>query len=83
MSNREAMLKKLSAAEFAHWEMHLYLDTHPWDMAMVEKATKAMYKCAALKNEFEENHFKLTAKSASGVEWLKAPWPWDIEECDC
>lgn len=83
MSHREAMLKKLSAAQFALWEMHLYLDTHPWDTAMVEKATKAMYKYKAMKNEFEEKYFKLTANKAQGVEWLKSPWPWEIEECDC
>jgi len=83
MSNREAMLKKLSAAQFAVWEMHLYLDTHPWDLAMVEKHGRAMHKYKALKREFEETFCGLTPETAQGVEWLKGPWPWENEECDC
>ncbi len=83
MSNREAMLKKLSAVQFAVWEIHLYLDTHPWDLAMLEKHHKMCQKYAVLKNEYEEKFCGLTPKSATGVEWLKGPWPWEIEECDC
>lgn len=83
MTSREAMLKKLGAAQFAAWEMHLYLDTHPWDLHMVEANTKAAMKAKVLRDEFEEKFCPLTASKASGVEWLKGPWPWEIEECDC
>lgn len=83
MSRREAMLKKLGAAQFRLWEIHLYLDTHPWDLQMVEAHGKAEMKYKALKHEFEESFWPLTASKAHGVEWLKGPWPWEIEECDC
>ena len=83
MTNREAMLKKLSAAQFTAWELHLYLDTHPWDLHMVEAHNRASMKAKVLRDEFEEKFCPLTAAKASGVEWLKGPWPWEIEECDC
>lgn len=83
MTNKEIMLKKLSAVQFALWEMHLYLDTHPWDLATLEKHDKMMQKYSVMKNEYEEKFCGLTAKTAQGFEWLKGPWPWEIEECDC
>lgn len=83
MTHREAMLKKLGAAQFKLWEIHLYLDTHPWDLQMVEAHNKCAREYKALRNEFEEKFFPLTASRAQGVEWLKGPWPWEIEEGDC
>lgn len=83
MNKREVMLKNLSAVQFSLWEMHLYLDTHPWDLQMVEAHSKAALKYKALLNEYEENFCPITAKKAHGFEWLKGPWPWEIEECDC
>ena len=83
MTQREAMLKKLSAAQFTLWEMHLYLDTHPWDLQMVEAHNRASSKAKALREEFEDRFCPLTAAKAQGFEWLKGPWPWEIEECDC
>ncbi len=83
MTKREAMLRNLGAAEFRLWEIHLYLDTHPWDLQMVEAHNKAEMKAKALRNEFEEAFCPLTAAKAQGVQWLKGPWPWEFEECDC
>ena len=31
MNDREMLLRKLSGAQFALWETHLFLDTHPYD----------------------------------------------------
>lgn len=83
MNNRNAMLKKLSAMQFTLWEIHLYLDTHPWDLQVVEKYNKCMIKYKAFKKEFEEKYCPLTASKAQGYEWLKGPWPWEYQECDC
>lgn len=83
MTRREAMLKKLSAYQFAMWDMHLYLDTHPWDLSMLETHNRTAAKARQLKAEYEEAFCPLTEKKAQGVEWLKGPWPWEIEECDC
>ena len=29
MSEKEALRRRIYAAEFASWELHLFLDTHP------------------------------------------------------
>lgn len=83
MNKKETMLKNLSAAQFKLWEIHLYLDTHPWDLQMLEAHSKAEMRYKVLRNEFEENFFGLTPASSQGVDWLKGPWPWELEECDC
>ena len=70
MTKRETMLRRLSAAQFTQWELHLYLDTHPSDLQ-------------ALRSEYEAQFGALTALDATGAEWLKDPWPWDTEECGC
>ncbi|MEE1139162.1 MAG: spore coat protein CotJB [Acutalibacteraceae bacterium] len=83
MNQREAMLKKLSACQFTLWEMHLYLDTHPWDLQMVEAHGRATARYKTLRTEYEEQFGALTASKAQGFEWLKGPWPWENEECGC
>lgn len=77
------MLKELSAAQFVLWEMHLYLDTHPWDLKMLENYNNALPNYKRLLHEYEDKFCSLTSKKAQGVEWLKGPWPWEIEECGC
>ena len=74
---------KLSAAEFAMWELHLYLDTHPTDLQTLALYNKYQSKCELLRSEYEEKYGALFASDAQGVEWFKSPWPWDTEECDC
>lgn len=83
MNKRETMLTKLSAVQFALWEMHLYLDTHPWDIRMVEQYNRTAIKYRTMKKAFEEEFFPLTVSHGQGVEWLKRPWPWENEECGC
>ena len=76
MTKRETMLRRLSAAQFTQWELHLYLDTHPSDL-------QALARYRALRSEYESQFGSLTALDATGAEWLKDPWPWDTEECGC
>ena len=40
MNERNKLLQKLSAAQFAVWELHLYLDTHPCDQNAVALCKK-------------------------------------------
>lgn len=35
MTPREKLLLRLSSAQFARWELHMYLDTHPNDMQAI------------------------------------------------
>lgn len=83
MNERAKELKALCAEEFAAWDMHLYLDTHPGDLKMVEKYNMHKMKCAVMRHDFEEKYYYLTARDAQGVQWFREPWPWDNEECGC
>ncbi len=79
--NKWELTKRLAAADFALWEMHLYLDTHPGDIAAVGLCNKLRKNAMTLRDEYEQTCGKLTAADANGVEWLKGPWPW--EKCGC
>lgn len=79
--NREKMLLKLSAAQFAMWEMRVYLDTH-LDNAEAQKLYhKYHQQFEELKAQFEEKYGPITLGMGNSDEWLKDPWPWDAE-CD-
>lgn len=81
-AGRQSALKKLSAAQFTLWELHLYLDTHPGDLQALALFKKSHAKYMVLVSEFEEKYGALTSFNAEGAEWLKNPWPWDIEGCE-
>ncbi|MCH5198658.1 MAG: spore coat protein CotJB [Oscillospiraceae bacterium] len=79
MTNREKLLRCLSQVQFALWELHLYLNTHPTDMEAIALHEQYEIKLLKLRDEFEEKYGPLTANVGEGVDWLKNPWPWDIE----
>ena len=81
--NKNMLLKELSAVQFAMWELHLYMDTHPGDIEALKKYNMYLQKYMKLKNEFEERFYILTATDAQGVSWLKDPWPWEKDGCCC
>ena len=83
MTQKESLMKQLSAAQFAMWELHLYLDTHPDDVHALALHNKYKQKYCMLKDEFESKYYKLTAMDAQGVQWLRDPWPWEKEGCGC
>lgn len=82
MTDREKLLKQLSALQFAAWELHLYLDTHPGDNDALELNKKYLCKSKELTELYESKFGPLSARAGSGDKWLKNPWPWDIKECE-
>ena len=73
MSEREQLLKKLSAYAFAAYDWNLYLDTHPNDTDAI-----AMFRKMA--EEFRSKFGPLTASESTNTErwdWIDNPWPWD------
>ena len=83
MNERDKLLKKLSAAQFAVWELHLYLDTHPCDKSAVELCQKHTEEAEALQQEYVKKYGALKAESCNTAEWLSDPWPWDITGSEC
>lgn len=79
MNKRERMLRSLSSIQFALWELHLYLDTHPADMSAAAKHAEYQKKLIVLTQEFESEFGPLMPATGEGVEWLKNPWPWERE----
>ena len=80
MNERTKLLRKLSAAQFAVWEIHLFLDTHPKDKTALEAFKKYSERYNELLKEYKKKYGSITAdiKSADGEwKWISNPWPWD------
>lgn len=82
MNRREKLLRSLSAAQFALWELHVYLDTHPADLEAIALHEKYEKKCRTLKSEYEAAYGPLSPMNGEGVAWLQEPWPWETEGRD-
>jgi len=83
MSEKEMLLRKISAESFAMWELRLFIDTHPNS----EKALKAMEehqkRYDELVNIYESKYGPLVTTSnsqKSKMLWLNGPWPWEYEK---
>ncbi len=82
INDKEMLLRRLSSAQFAAWEMHMYLDTHPNDRSALMSMQKYEEKARALKKEYEKRFGPLSPFDMYGdtrFEWVKDPWPWDVE----
>lgn len=84
MNEREQLLRRLSGAQFAAWEMHMFLDTHPNDVQALTSYQKYHAKAQAILREYEQAYGPL--RSGASVygdkrwEWLNSPWPWESEK---
>lgn len=77
----QALMKKLSAAQFAAFELHLLLDTHPCDPSILAEYRKYERMAQMLREEYEQKCGPLRPSDQFGDgrwEWVDAPWPWDI-----
>lgn len=82
MNEREMLMRKMSAAQFAAWELHIYLDTHPDDCSALESYNKYKQRYATLAAEYESKYGPITAGQNSGSAWCwtNDPWPWENKE---
>ena len=81
--NNNNILDQLSAAMFAAWDLHLYLDTHPFDTEAIEMFKQYTQKADKLRTEYEEMCGPLSSGTGYGERWTKDPWPWHICAGDC
>ena len=72
-------MRRLSSAQFAAWELHLYMDTHPYDRGMFLNMKKHRDEAARLKAEYESKFGPLTHSDISELSegWTRDPWPWE------
>lgn len=82
MSERERLLRRIAAIDFAIVELHLYMDTHPNAVEMRNKLSEYERKSSELRERYESNFGPLTPREnePNGWEWVSDPWPWDNEE---
>lgn len=86
MSEREKMLCRLSALQFAAWESHVFLDTHPNNRQAFEMYQKYLDRAQKCNAEFEEKFGPLFAPDdfdGGQWTWLDSPWPWERIKEDC
>ena len=82
INNRAMAERKLASLQFTMWELHLYLDTHPFDKTAKMRLNVYSKNYMQMKAQYENQFGPLTAMSGHGEDWLKSPWPWDNkEEC--
>lgn len=80
MDKTESLLNELSAAQFAAWETHLFLDTHSTNAKAFETLKKFGSEATRLKNEYVKANGPLTPSDLYGendYNWLNNPWPWE------
>lgn len=86
MTDREILMRKIAANDFALVDLHLFLDTHPNNKTIAKRIEQFRTKGNEMKKEFEERFGPLTPANENGNRWawISNPWPWDNsieEEC--
>ena len=82
MNERERLMNKIAMYDFAVLELHIFLNTHPNDIAAAAKLDEYAALSAELKKEFEDKYGPISANSinANRWAWISDPWPWDNTE---
>lgn len=83
MNNRRDLLYRLQAADFAAYDLHLYLDTHPCCQSALTLYHEKLEEAKALRKEYEKKYGPLTASASSKEipwQWIQNPWVWERSE---
>lgn len=82
--NRAKDLKRVQKYFFAAYDLHLFLDTNPYNKEALKMYAAMVEKAKAAQKEFELKYGPLTATSidcnAEQWHWIENPWPWDSLE---
>lgn len=81
-NSQTAMRRRLSAMQFACWELHLFLDTHPNNCDAARRLEEYRQRLARMTKEYEEKYGPLGELSSetSRWAWINGPWPWQLEK---
>lgn len=80
MNDKERLLREIAQVDFAMWELHIYLDTHPNDMTAMALHNANEKKLAVLVAEYTSKYGPLNTKGVTKDNrwlWISDPWPWD------
>ena len=78
--NRYDLLKELTMLDFMATDIHLYLDTHPFDKAAIKKYNNVIAKADECRYKYEKTYGPLCSYRSMSKEdywaWINDPWPW-------
>ena len=79
--NRRQLLWQMTAEQFAAFDTHLYLDTHPDDKTALQMFNNYQQAFMAHKTEYEKLYGPISPSSNNSESWawLNDPWPWEKE----
>lgn len=80
MNEKEMLLRKIRSIDFAIWEVHIFLDTHPNDTEGLALFAKYSKRRDILVAEYEQKYGPLDMRSVTNDtrwKWVSDPWPWD------
>ena len=77
---RNEMMRSVMEADFAVYDVQLYLDTHPEDEKALSMYTDLVRRAQDAKRAYEAAYGPITADAAAGKRewtWIRSPWPWE------
>ena len=80
MNSKQELLYKLQAADFAAYDLLLYLDTHPCCQASLTLYHEKVNEAKKLREEYEKKYGPLSAKASDNKtpwQWIQNPWVWE------
>lgn len=80
MNEQEMLLRKIAQTGFILFELHLFLNTHPYDQQALDMFRKYSKIAEDLHNEYVRKYGPLSNRDVSEKnmwQWIKDPWPWD------
>ena len=82
MSERERLMRRIAAIDFAMVELHLFLDSHPNNEEVANKLDSYRTKSNELRKQYEEKFGPISPSNKDGNQWawISNPWPWDNSE---
>lgn len=79
-ASKEEMMRQIMEYNFAALDLHLYLDTHPYDQRAIYLFNNCCETGKRLMQAYEMTYGPIVA-SSSGIsvpfKWVIGPWPWE------
>ncbi len=82
MTEKDMLLRRIQAEDFALYETVLFLDSHPKNKKALAYYGKHRKLAESLRAEYTNKYGPLTVcgnESDSDWQWVMKPWPWEKE----
>lgn len=78
-ANQEKLLREVMAISFTAYDLHLYLNTHPYDQRALMLFNNSTQRARMMTDNYERMYGPLTAAAATAYpwQWINSPWPWE------